>query len=81
MTTLELARRIATAARQAKGLGAATQAVLATLDQNDAWFCRSVEDADGLTVDTPYEQRSLFRKGQHANGTSKSEGQVASGGD
>jgi len=71
MTTLELAEAIVQAV-----LGAAydsgngfmweadrkpeREAVLEVLRENDSWFCRVSEDANGCTVETPYEQQELF---------------------
>jgi len=52
-TSLQLAIDIATAARKAKTVNLGAVAVLHTLDQQGAWFCRSVEDPDGLTRDEP----------------------------
>lgn len=52
MTTLQLARVVAEAAREATSLDAA-RAVLDALENNGCWFCRLTE-ADGITVDAPF---------------------------
>lgn len=70
MTTLELARAIADAVLAGFALARPidsrqdpyTQAVLRTLEQHDSWFCTATEDADGITVETPYPRQSeLFK--------------------
>jgi hypothetical protein len=51
-TSLQLAIDIATAARKAKTVNLGAVAVLHTLDQQGAWFCRIVE-REGISVDVP----------------------------
>jgi hypothetical protein len=60
MTTLELARRMASAARRASSTDAAAVAVLNVLHDTSSWLTRVSEDADGLTVEVHYEQAELF---------------------
>ena len=55
MTALELARKLARAARSANSDDAAADAVLNVMHDSASWFCRVTADADGCTVDTPYE--------------------------
>lgn len=52
MTTLQLARLVATAARAVPEPDAAA-AVLLALDANGYWLSRSVENPDGLSLDIP----------------------------
>jgi hypothetical protein len=62
LTTLQLANAIAHAVLRTAPYGDPAQAVLRTLRQHRAWFYRLTEDADGCTVETPYEpvQQWLF---------------------
>lgn len=53
MTALELATAIACEARRAKTTGHGAVKVLQVLDENRTWFCRIVEQRDGLTRDVP----------------------------
>ena len=59
MTTLDLARTVASAARRASSDDAAAFAVLCALRSASSWFCRSSLDEHGCTVDVPYEDRSV----------------------
>ncbi len=64
MTTLQLARRMAMAARHAKSPGEGATAILRVLFDTDSWLRRVSEDANGLTVERDYEptatQPALF---------------------
>ena len=60
MTTLELARRMAVAARAATDEADAARAVLGVLHDTRSWLTRVREDAAGLTVEVHYEQAELF---------------------
>ena len=55
MTTLQLARLIAVAARACDTVDGAAVSVLNVLHATSSWFCRVSEDDDGLTVETRYE--------------------------
>jgi hypothetical protein len=67
LTTLELTRAIATAARNAPDMEAATIAVLDTMHRTDSWFCARYENWEGLTVDVRYEQVKLpYERTDHA---------------
>ena len=41
--------------------------VLKTLEAHDSWFCRLTEDADGLTVETPYPRQQEQRRGMESD--------------
>jgi hypothetical protein len=56
VTTRELAARLVLAVHASDDLESAIVAVLSTLRQHEAWFCRWVEDADGFTLTPPFEE-------------------------
>jgi hypothetical protein len=53
MTTLQLAARIAEAARDPRPGVTPAQSVLGVLYRHKCWLVRQREDKDGLTVETP----------------------------
>jgi hypothetical protein len=61
ITTLDLARMLARAARRATDDEDGATAVLETLHRASSWFCRVSEDAAGLTQHVAYDVRSESR--------------------
>jgi hypothetical protein len=59
MTTLQLARRMAMAARHAKTTGEGAVAILHVLFDTGSWLRRVSEDANGLTVEADYEPTAI----------------------
>jgi hypothetical protein len=50
VTTLELVRALASAARQASDDEAAARAIIEAMHQHDHWFCRMTETPNGTRI-------------------------------